>query len=86
MQVAFDAAQLGAIVDLIGEGNLGLMTAARKFDPDRGVKFISYAVWWVRQAVLKALAEQTAKAVARARPRWVAHSPLPGSSRRSGCG
>ena len=47
------------LVDLIGEGNLGLMTAARKFDPDRGVKFISYAVWWVRQAVLKALAEQT---------------------------
>ena len=48
-----------ALVDLIGEGNLGLLTAARKFDPDHGVKFISYAVWWVRQAVLKALAEQT---------------------------
>ncbi|HVX90001.1 MAG TPA: RNA polymerase sigma factor RpoD/SigA, partial [Gemmatimonadales bacterium] len=43
-------------VDLIGEGNLGLMTAARKFDPDRGVKFISYAVWWIRQAVQAAIA------------------------------
>ena len=44
------------LVDLIGEGNLGLMTAARKFDPDRGVKFISYAVWWIRQAILAAIA------------------------------
>src|ERR1041385_6607403 len=43
------------LVDLIGEGNLGLMTAARKFDPDRGVKFISYAVWWIRQAVQAAI-------------------------------
>ncbi len=47
------------LIDLIGEGNVGLLTAARKFDPDQGVKFISYAVWWIRQAVLKALAEQT---------------------------
>ena len=45
-----------ALVDLIGEGNLGLMTAARKFDPDHGVKFISYAVWWIRQAILAAVA------------------------------
>jgi RNA polymerase primary sigma factor len=45
-----------ALTDLIGEGNLGLLTAARKFDPDQGVKFISYAVWWIRQAVLAALA------------------------------
>ena len=47
-----------ALVDLIGEGNLGLLTAARKFDPDHGVKFISYAVWWIRQAILAAMARQ----------------------------
>ena len=45
-----------ALVDLIGEGNIGLMIAARKFDPDHGVKFISDAVWWIRQSILAAIA------------------------------
>src|SRR5256885_7297365 len=45
--------------ELVAIGNEGLLKAVQKFDPDQGVKFISYAVWWVRQAVLKALAEQT---------------------------
>ncbi len=45
--------------ELVAIGNEGLLKAVKKFDPNQGVKFISYAVWWVRQAVLKALAEQT---------------------------
>ena len=45
--------------ELVAIGNEGLLKAVKKFDPEHGVKFISYAVWWVRQAVLKALAEQT---------------------------
>ena len=47
------------LADLINEGNIGLMRAARRFDETKGVKFISYAVWWIRQAVFQALAEHS---------------------------
>ncbi|MBN1880199.1 RNA polymerase sigma factor RpoD/SigA [bacterium] len=45
--------------DLINEGNIGLMAAARRFEPDRGVKFITYAVWWIRQAILFAISTKS---------------------------
>ncbi len=43
--------------DLVNEGNIGLIRAAERFDPSRGIRFVSYAIWWIRQAVLKAIAE-----------------------------
>ncbi len=48
-----------SLSDLINEGNLGLIRAGHKFDETKGIKFISYAVWWIRQAILQALAEQS---------------------------
>ncbi len=48
-----------SLLDLINEGNIGLLQAARRFDPERNVKFISYAVWWIRQGIMQMLAEQS---------------------------
>src|SRR5204862_4819599 len=48
-----------SFLDLIHEGNLGLIEAARRFDPARNVKFITYAVWWIREAMMHVLADET---------------------------
>ncbi|MDY6968877.1 MAG: sigma-70 family RNA polymerase sigma factor [Spirochaetota bacterium] len=48
-----------SLIDLINEGNLGLIRAAEKFDPDKGFHFISYAIWWIRQAILLAISQKT---------------------------
>src|SRR5208337_2880058 len=47
-----------SLLDLINEGNMGLIKAAEKFDPDRGFHFISYAVWWIRQAIILAISQK----------------------------
>ena len=47
-----------AYLDVIEEGNLGLITAADRFDPERGIRFATYASWWIRQAILRGIAEQ----------------------------
>jgi len=74
--------------ELVAIGNEGLLKAVKKFDPEHGVKFISYAVWWVRQAVLKALAEQTRSTppsgrMPSARRNWGASRPTARSPWRS---
>ena len=56
VSVARDYKEYGlSLIELVSEGNLGLMEAIKRFDETRGFKFITYAVWWIRQAILKAL-------------------------------
>ncbi len=59
VKVANEYRNLGLpLEDLLNEGNLGLIEAARRYDPSKGTKFITYAIWWIRKSILKALAEQ----------------------------
>lgn len=59
VKVASEYRNLGLpLEDLLNEGNLGLIEAARRYDPTKGTKFITYAIWWIRKSILKALAEQ----------------------------
>ncbi|MFN7966943.1 MAG: RNA polymerase sigma factor RpoD/SigA [Acidobacteriota bacterium] len=59
VKVASEYRNLGlSLEDLLNEGNLGLIEAARRYDPSKGTKFITYAIWWIRKSILKALAEQ----------------------------
>ncbi len=59
VKVASEYRNLGLpLEDLLNEGNLGLIEAARRYDPSKGTKFITYAIWWIRKSILKALAEQ----------------------------
>src|SRR5689334_1999511 len=65
-----------SFLDLIHEGNLGLIEAARRFDPARNVKFITYAVWWVREAMMHVLADQTRAVSFPPKLFGALHSPL----------
>jgi len=70
-----------SLADLVNEGNLGLIRAAERFDEGKGVRFVSYAVWWIRQAILQAIAEQS-NIVRVPASRAATHSQVARSSRR----